>query len=91
MKIEPVLTEKSLAMAKTGHYTFWVPRGLEKPKVKKLVGEIYGVTVVTVRTINIAGETRRTTSGRRRTILPTKKAIVTLAEKQSIKAFEAKK
>lgn len=91
MKPEPVLTEKSLEQAKKGNYTFWVDRNFTKHQIKKLVGEVFGVNVVRVRTANIAGETKKTLAGVRRVVQSRKKAIVTLKEKEKIDLFEEKK
>ena len=62
MKLTPILTEKSLVEAEKGNYTFWVDRRLNKYQIKKLVGEIFEVTVVNVRTINVAEETDETST-----------------------------
>ena len=91
MKLEPVLTEKSLNEAKRGNYTFWVDRRLTKPQVKRLIDEVFGVNVVKVRTLNVAAEVKKTLTGRKRVIQPKKKAIVTLREKEKIDLFESKK
>ena len=91
MKLIPVLTEKSLRMAKEGKYTFWVDRNITKPQVKKLVSSIFKVTVVSVRTINLAGETKRTMAGKKKIIKPRKKAVVALKGKDKIDLFEEKK
>lgn len=91
MKPEPVLTEKSLEQAKKGNYTFWVDRNLTKHQIKKLVGGVFGVSVIRVRTANIAGETKKTLAGVRRVVQSRKKAIVTLKEKEKIDLFEEKK
>lgn len=91
MKLTPVLTEKTLAMAKNGKFTFWVDPRTPKGKVRELVSKVYGVTVTGVWTVKIAGEAKRTAKGRKRAILDKKKAIVTLKDKETIKAFDAKK
>jgi large subunit ribosomal protein L23 len=91
MKALPVLTEKTLQDAKDGKYTFWVDRRLNKSQIRKIIGEIFGVTVKKVRTINVSGEMKRTTTGRKRQIKPKKKAIVELEGKDKIDLFEDKK
>lgn len=91
MKLKPVLTEKSLGLAKEGKYTFWVERGFTKHQIKKLVGDVFGVQVKGVRTINVTGETKRTMVGRKKIVQPRKKAIVTLKGKDKIELFETKK
>lgn len=90
-KLEPVLTEKTMSLASEGKYTFRVDRNLNKHKIKKLIEETFGVKVVGVRTMNEAGEMKRTLTGRKRVIQPRKKAIVQLAEKEKIDLFEESK
>jgi len=91
MKIKAHITEKTTDLAKNGKYTFLVDPGLTKDQIRKQVGELFGVTVGTVRTINIRGRTKRTFRGQFRTFKPYKKAIVTIGEKDKIDLFETKK
>lgn len=83
----PVVTEKSNGLAKAGQYTFEVARKANKRQVKEAVERIFSVTVVDVKTINVKGKRRRWG----RTVYTSaswKKAIVTLAEGDSITFFE---
>lgn len=91
MKLEPIITEKSMKGAGYGKYTFLVDRNLDKHKIKKLVEETFGVEVVQVRTSKVPGQRRRTIQGRYRTIPTRKKVVVTLKEKQKIDLFEERK
>ncbi|MGB6838757.1 MAG: 50S ribosomal protein L23 [Microgenomates group bacterium] len=91
MRLKPVLTEKSMSEAKEGIYTFWVEKSMNKNQIRKAVEDVFGVHVVKVRTINVAGETKRTFRGKKRTIKPRKKAMVTLKEKEKIDLFEEAK
>jgi ribosomal protein L23 len=91
MKLEPIVTEKSLELSKKGRYTFRVEVGLNKHQIKKLINEIFDVHVKTVKTMNLRSEIKRTLSGRKRKVMPSKKAIVTLADKEKIDIFETKK
>jgi large subunit ribosomal protein L23 len=91
MKLTPVISEKSLGLAKSGKYTFRVDRGLKKGQIERLIEEVFKVHVKKIRTINVRGENKRTMAGRKRKIQPSKKAIVTLAEKEKIDLFETKK
>ncbi len=91
MILEPIVTEKSLELAKKGKYTFRVRVGLRKHQIKKLIEEVLGVHVKTIRTMNIKGEIKKALSGRKRKVMPSKKAIVTLSEKEKIDLFETKK
>ncbi len=92
MKLRAVLTEKSMSEAKKGNYTFFVERNMNKRQIKKMIEEIFEVSVVKVRTMNVAGEVKRTSAGKKRAIKPKKKAIVTLEGKDKIDLFgEVKK
>lgn len=91
MKLEPIVTEKSLELAKKGKYTFRVEVGLRKHQIKKLIGDVFDVHVKTVKTMNIRGENKKTLQGRKRKIMPSKKTIVTLGEKEKIDLFDTKK
>lgn len=91
MKLEPVLTEKSLKDASLGNYTFKVDPRMTKHQIKKMVEDTFGVKVTNVRTMNEAGEVKRTLFGRKKVIQPRKKAIVSLAEKEKIDIFEEAK
>ncbi len=80
-------------MAKGGKYSFWVPVGLNKGQVKKLIGEIFGVHVRRVATMNFKS-TQKVDLWRRKKISPArKKAVVILGPKEKIDIFgeEAKK
>ena len=88
MKLTPVLTEKSLAQVSDNEYTFYVDPSATKYQVKVAVENTFGVKVVSVRTMNIKGESKRTARGRMRETKPSKKAIVVLGEKDKIDLFE---
>ena len=89
--LKPVITEKSLAQAAQGRYTFFVHPQASKGQIKQAVQQFFKVDVVKVRTINLQGKRRRV--GRYRTLtkkLPDrKKAIVQLKPGQKIPLFEA--
>lgn len=91
MIIKPVITEKSLSEAKEGNYTFYVDKRLNKNQIKMLVEATFDVTVTKVRTLNVKGESKRNSLGKKKIVKPRKKAIVTLGEKDSIDLFEEKK
>jgi large subunit ribosomal protein L23 len=90
MKLSPVLTEKSLADAKIGHYTFLVNRNLRKADIKKAIEEAFAVHVTGVRTANMKGGTKKNMRGKLQTKKAFKKAWVILAEKEKIDIFEEK-
>ncbi|MBI3343004.1 50S ribosomal protein L23 [Candidatus Gottesmanbacteria bacterium] len=86
---KPVITEKSLSLASRGWYTFAVAVACSKPEIASAIHDVYGVTVVDVRTLIIPGHERR--SGKRMKRVRRsdwKKAIVKLKEGQKIEAFE---
>lgn len=90
MKFIPILTEKSLQLAKQGKYSFWVNRNLIKKEIKKLIGEIFSVNVTSVRTMNYKGGVKTNSKRRKITIRARKKAIVLLKEGEKIGLFETK-
>lgn len=91
MKVTPILTEKSLNIAKEGQYTFIVDVGLNKLEIANLINSIYSVHVKAVRTLNYKAGVKRNVRGRKVNIKAFKKAIVTLGKDEKIDAFEVKK
>ncbi|MFC7453476.1 50S ribosomal protein L23 [Insolitispirillum peregrinum] len=79
----PVITEKATLGSEFGQVTFRVPLTASKPEIKAAVEGVFGVTVTAVNTLVAKGKSKRFrgTIGRRS---DTKKAIVTLADGQSI-------
>ncbi|MBQ3710129.1 MAG: 50S ribosomal protein L23 [Bacteroidales bacterium] len=88
---KPVITEKMTAISeKLNRYAFIVDKRANKLQIKKAVEDIYGVKVAAVNTMNYEGKSksRYTKSG----VITgkasdTKKAIVTLAEGETIDFF----
>ena len=91
MKLEPIITEKTTELAKAGKYTFCVDKRLTKFQARRLVEDVFGVHVKTIRTMNRKKEVKKTISGRKKIIPAIKKAIVTLGDKEKIDLFEIKK
>lgn len=91
MKFEPVISEKTMGLAKEGKYTFRVEKSWNKFQIARIVEEQFGVHVTRVWTIKVPGEIKKTYTGRKRVILSGKKAIVTLKEKEKIDLFEETK
>ena len=87
--IAPIVSEKSYGLLDHGVYTFKVHPSASKPEIHDAVEAIFGVTVVKVNTLNRQGKAKRNrrtgTTGKRP---DTKRAIVTLAEGDSIPLFE---
>jgi large subunit ribosomal protein L23 len=87
--LRPVVSEKSYALLDQGVYTFVVAPGANKIEIRQAVEAIFHVEVVKVNTANRPGKRKRNrrkqTFGKRP---DTKRALVTLAEGQSIPIFE---
>jgi large subunit ribosomal protein L23 len=86
--LKPIVTEKMTSQGdKFNRYGFLVHKRANKLQIKKAVEELYGVTVESVNTMRYGGKlkTRNTRTGllKGRTDA-TKKAVVTLAEGNSI-------
>lgn len=81
--VAPVITEKSTMVSEYNQVIFKVAPKATKPEIKAAVEALFGVKVTAVNTIVRKGKTKRfrSTVGRQSDI---KKAIVTLAEGQSI-------
>jgi large subunit ribosomal protein L23 len=87
--IAPHISEKSsLLSEKTGCYTFRVHMDADKETIKKALEQLFNVSVVAVRVVNMDGKQKRfgRTLGRRN---HWKKAYVRLAEGQSITLMES--
>jgi large subunit ribosomal protein L23 len=92
--IRPVVSEKSYSGLERNSYTFLVDPRANKTEIKEAVQRIWDVSVVSVNTLNRRGKQkgRNTRSGRVRGSRPDeKRAIVTLAEGDSIEIFESGK
>ncbi len=87
--IRPVVSEKSYALLDEGAYTFEIHRDANKIQVRKAIEELFGVKVVKVNTLNRPGKkVRNRRTGKTGSRSATKRAIVTLAEGDSIDLFE---
>ncbi|MFA5892029.1 MAG: 50S ribosomal protein L23 [Actinomycetota bacterium] len=87
--LAPVVSEKSYASLDHGVYTFLVHPRASKTEIKDAVQRIFDVRVVRVNTLWRQGKKKRTraTVGTRNS---QKRAIVTLAEGDSITIFNPK-
>lgn len=85
---QPVISEKAYAGMERGVYSFWVDPKATKTEIKAAVQQAFGVTVVGISTMNVAGKRKRVGRfiGQR---ADRKKAIVRLADGQTIQALEA--
>lgn len=88
--LKPVVSEKSYALLEANQYTFIVHPSASKPEIADAVRSIFDVTVLKVNTINRQGKkTRNRRTGKVGSKASTKRAIVTLAEGDSIDLFES--
>src|SRR5919106_6920333 len=81
--LAPHITEKSTLLSEHNAVVFKVAGGASKPQIKAAVEALFGVNVTGVNTITTKGKTKRW-KGRPYMRSDVKKAIVTLAEGQSI-------
>jgi large subunit ribosomal protein L23 len=87
--IRPVVSEKSYDMIEQNRYTFEVAKTASKPQIASAIGEVFGVTVTNVNTMNVSGKPRRLRHAKGLT-RSWKKAIVTLKQGDSIEFFETR-
>jgi large subunit ribosomal protein L23 len=81
--LAPVITEKATMLSEQNKVVFQVASDSTKDEIAAAVEALFKVTVTKVNTLNVKGKTKRFRGrvGRRSDV---KKAIVTLAEGQSI-------
>jgi ribosomal protein L23 len=89
--IKPILTEKSLGLAKTHKFTFRVPKNLTKYQIVTEVARLFNVHPIEVTTVNYKKGVRRTMKGRYVNVPAYKKAIVTVKDNEMIAAFGTEK
>jgi large subunit ribosomal protein L23 len=86
--LAPVITEKSMMLKERyNQVTFWVDPSANKIEIKKAVEQLFNVKVEKVRTMRVKGKPKGSWRNKGRTSIR-KKAIVRLAEGQSIEFFE---
>lgn len=87
--LAPVVSEKSYSSLDQGVYTFVVHPDASKPEIAAAIRTIFNVKVVRVNTMWRQGKQKRTryTLGKRN---DQKRAIVTLAEGETIEIFNAR-
>jgi len=81
--LAPHITEKSTMLSEHNSVVFKVAQTASKPEIKAAVEALFGVTVTGVNTIVSKGKTKKW-KGTPYTRSDSKKAIVTLAEGQTI-------
>ncbi len=85
--IEPVVTEKANTLREQNKYVFIVQPSATKTQIKEAVTKLFNVKVIDCTTINVMGKMKRLRGKPGRTS-SYKKAIVRLADGQTIQAFE---
>ena len=86
--IKPVVSEKSYAAYDGNVYTFVVAPDANKIEIRNAVEELFATKVASVRTINRKGKRKRNrTSGVWSSRATRKRAIVSLAEGDTIEIF----
>ena len=82
----PIITEKSASLFEMKKYTFEVAKDANKVEIRQAIEAIFNVKVVKVNTLNVKSKPKRVRyqEGRTRTW---KKAMVTLAEGETIEIF----
>lgn len=88
--LRPVVSEKSYAGLEENRYTFLVHPDANKTEIKEAIQAIWNVQVLAVNTMNRKGKSKRYryTMGKRP---DQKRAIVTLAQGDTIEIFESGK
>ena len=81
--VSPVITEKATMLSEQNKVVFRVAKDATKPQIAEAIENLFKVSVVKVNTLNVKGKTKRF-RGRAGKRSDVKKAIVTLAEGQSI-------
>jgi large subunit ribosomal protein L23 len=81
--LAPHITEKATLLSEQNAVVFKVAQDATKPQIKAAVEALFNVSVTGVNTLNQKGKTKRW-KGRPYTRSDVKKAIVTLAEGQTI-------
>lgn len=84
--IRPIISEKSYDMIGLNRYTFEVAKTSNKVEIAQAIESIFGVTVVSVNTMNVTGKPRRVRIQKGKT-RNWKKAVVTLKEGDAIEVF----
>ncbi len=86
---KPLITEKSMAEAEKGKYSFIVAQSAGKKDIKKAVESSFSVNVVSVMTTVVKGKRKRIGRNRQKVSASIfKKALVELKSGQKISLFE---
>lgn len=89
IKLKPIMTETTMALAKKGWYTFGVPAIFRRPEIRETITKAFGVQILEIRTAIMKGKSKRSWRTRRVTkVFPWKKVMVKVKEGQKIELFE---
>lgn len=89
--LQPVISEKSYALIDDNAYTFVVHPNATKEQIRQAVEEIWGVSVVSVNTLNRQGKRKRYRQARRwGKTSSSKRAVVKLVPGDKIELFETR-
>ena len=86
--IRPLITEKATILAGEQKYAFEVDRRANKRQVRDAIQTAFSVRVIKVNTMNVRGKARRIGRGSTTKAPDWKKAVVTVAEGDTIQIFE---
>jgi large subunit ribosomal protein L23 len=84
--LRPIISERSYDLIGDNRYTFEVAKQANKIEIGQAVESIFDVRVLKVNTLNVSGKPKRVRYAKGLT-RSWKKAIVTLAEGDTIEAF----
>ncbi len=87
--IRPVITEHSYDVMDNNVYTFEVAHDANKIEIRQAIESIFGVTVKKVNTLNVKPKPKRQRYQKKGLTRSWKKAMVTLAEGDTIEIFSA--
>lgn len=85
--LAPIITEKTTAQRESGKYTFMVDRRANKIQIENAVRALFDVNPLDCNIINVQGKPKRVRQVEGLTS-SWKKAVVTLAEGETIPVFE---
>lgn len=87
--IRPVITEHSYDVMDNNVYTFEVAKDSNKVEIRQAIEAIFGVNVKKVNTLNVKPKPKRVRYQKKGYTRTWKKAMVTLAEGDTIELFSA--
>lgn len=86
---KPLMSEKSMQLAKAGRYTFLVDKDARKRDIRRAIDTMFNVKVISIKTANSKPglKLQRSRQGYFK-VGSVKKAVVTLSDKQKIDLFQ---